>query len=269
MRDIPSQALLPLVYRMLQLLAIMNPTWPAPAEHPPLGPTEAHIWAVPLDATISPLNSHAAIFSPEERQRADLFRLDAPRQRFVIARAALRILLSRYLGVTPAELAITVNAYNKPRLADEQHATGLRFNVAHSGNLALVAITYGCEIGVDVERLRTVRHAEHIAQRYFHPSEIEAILAAPYRDAAFMRCWTGKEAVLKAIGTGITGSLADFQVPINDAQDRGAWINAPRTSTGQFARCWVRRLDVGGDFAAAVAVVGSERNVRCMATPAQ
>ena len=249
----------------------MNNHWPAATEHPPLESEEAHIWAVRLDVTSPQFDSLAAVLSPEERYRAEQFRLDPPRQRFVIARGALRVLLSRYLGVTPAEVSIAVDANNKPRLADEQHATGLRFNVAHSHNLALVAITHGCEIGVDVERLRIVRHAQHIAQRYFHPAEVEAIVAAASadRDAAFMRCWTGKEAVLKAIGTGITGSLADFQVPIDDAQDRGAWINAPRTSTGQFARCWLRRLDVGDDYATAVALVGFERNFRCMAITVQ
>ncbi len=240
----------------------MNPLWPTVTEHPLLGPEEAHIWAVRLNVTTPQFDSLATVLSSDERHRAEQFRLDAPRQRFVIARAALRILLSRYFGVTPAEVAISVDAYNKPRLADEQHATGLRFNVAHSGNLALVAITHGCEIGVDVERLRIVRHALHISQRYFHPAEVAAIVAAApaARDAAFMRCWTGKEAVLKAIGTSITGSLAGFQVPIDDAQDRGTWIDA---------RCWLRRLDVGDDYAAAVAVVAGERNLRCMATSVQ
>jgi 4'-phosphopantetheinyl transferase len=222
---------------------------------------------VPLEATNSPLNSRVAILSPEERQRADLFRLDAPRQRFVIARAALRILLGRYLGVSPSKVLITVDANNKPRLVDEQNAPNLRFNVAHSDRLALVAVTYGCEIGIDVERLRIVRYAEHIARRYFHAAEIEAIVAAApaARDAAFMRCWTGKEAVLKAIGTGITGALADFQVPIDDDAEEGTWIDAPVLSHRKIARCWMRQLDVGDDYAGAVAVVGTQLKVRCMA----
>jgi len=244
----------------------MNPTWPAPAEHPLLGPEEAHIWAVPLDATISQLNSHTAVLSPEERQRADQFRLDAPRQRFVLTRSALRILLGRYLCVTPNEVMITVDTNHKPRLVDEQNTSDLRFNVAHSDKLAVVAVTHGCEIGIDVERLRIVRHAEHIAQRYFHPAEIEAIVAATpaARDAAFMRCWTGKEAVLKAIGTGITGSLADFQVPIDEGQESGAFVDVHTYSHGKFSRCWMRPLDVGDDYAAAIAVVGFERKIRCM-----
>lgn len=256
---------------MLLLTVIMISIWPAPAEYPSLGREEVHIWAVPLVATIPQLTSRAAILSSEERHRADQFRLDAPRQRFVITRAALRILLGRYLGLTPADVAIAVDANNKPQLADGQNASDLRFNVAHSDNLALIAVSHGSEIGVDVERLRLVRHAEHIARRYFHSVEIEVIAAAApgARDAAFMRCWTGKEAVLKAIGTGITGSLADFEVSLDDGKESGTLIDVSKISHGQFARCWVRRLDVGDEYAAAVAVVGSDRNVRCMAIPAQ
>ncbi|MCI0333497.1 MAG: 4'-phosphopantetheinyl transferase superfamily protein [Planctomycetes bacterium] len=244
----------------------MNSTWPTSAEHPLLPTDEAHVWAAPLDIASTRFDTLWNTLRPHEQQRADQFRLDAPRHRFVIARAALRILLGRYLGVEPGDMLLTVDANGKPRLANRDNVPELHFNMAHSDQLALIGVTRGCEIGVDVERLRTVRHAAHIAQRYFHPNEVKTIEAAPPndRDAAFMRCWTCKEAILKAIGVGITDSLAAFQAPIVDDGGRGSFVAVPTHSHGKSARCWLQRLNPGDDYVAAVAVVGIERKIRCM-----
>ena len=96
--------------------------------------------------------------------------------------------------------------------------------MSHSGDLAVIGFALGCEVGIDVEQLRDVGHLEQIARRFFHPSETSAVLSTPEsaRNLAFLRCWTGKEAILKALGTGIVGNLADFQVPIGD--DWQGWV---------------------------------------------
>jgi 4'-phosphopantetheinyl transferase len=262
--DIPSPEALPLVYRKSGKCPMMNADWLVPATHPPLAAEEAHVWAVRLLAAASQLDTVSAILSPEELQRAADFRLDPPRQHFVVARGALRMLLSRYLDVEPASVQITVDANNKPRLADQHAPSTLRFNVAHSHTLALIAVTHGSEIGVDLERLRHVRHAEHIARRYFHPAEIAAIVSAPpaTRDATFLRIWTGKEAVLKAIGTGITGSLAAFCVPREDEEPHYEAIDVPTNSPAQSVRCWLRRLVVDDEYEAAFATVGQKLGIR-------
>jgi 4'-phosphopantetheinyl transferase len=160
-------------------------------------------------------------------------------------------------------VAIELDQQGKPRICRKCDAEDVRFNVAHSAELALIAVTTGCEVGVDVERLRSVRHLEHIAQRYFHPAETMALLAArpAERDAAFLRCWTGKEAVLKALGHGITGSLAEFQVPINEFIS--TWIDLPAELFPQHARCWLHRLAPCDGYRGAVATLGAERDVYC------
>jgi 4'-phosphopantetheinyl transferase len=138
----------------------------------------------------------------------------------------------------------------------------LHFNVAHSGELALIGVTAGCEVGIDIERLRPVSHADHIARRYFHPAEMQAILSADAsaRETMFMRCWTGKEAVLKAMGSGITGSLASFQVPTH--QFTTAWIDLPASHSQNAARCWLHELAPCPGYAGAVACLGEVRIVR-------
>jgi 4'-phosphopantetheinyl transferase len=171
--------------------------------------------------------------------------------------------LGQYLDEKPRAIELTVDQNQKPQLAGKHAATGLHFNVSHSGNLALIAIAMGCEVGIDVEQLREIGHLEQIARRFFHPAESAAVLAAPaaIRSLAFLRCWTGKESVLKALGTGIVGSLADFQVPVGD--DRHGWVDYSAVAPlGRRARCWLEQLTLGDDYVAAIACVESKRLVR-------
>jgi 4'-phosphopantetheinyl transferase len=163
-----------------------------------------------------------------------------------------------------ADVNIVSETNTKPRLSTDHRESNLRFNVAHSGDAALIAVTVEHELGVDIEVVRPVDHGASIARRYFHPSEVLAIRATPpeLRDAAFLRCWTGKEAVLKAVGTGITDSLATFAVSLGDRDyatciDLAAMEDAPQ-------RVWLRRLDVGPAHVAALAIVDADLPVRCM-----
>jgi 4'-phosphopantetheinyl transferase len=97
---------------------------------------------------------------------------------------------------------------------------------------------------------------EQIARRYFHHAEIEEIFAldAAARDEAFLRCWTAKEAVLKAIGTGLAGSLTTFRVPV--VADNGAWVNVPSAKGAASDKCWVQYLAPCEGYEGAVALVG-------------
>jgi 4'-phosphopantetheinyl transferase len=203
------------------------------------------------------------ILSSDERRRADRFRYDEPQRRFIHGRAALRTILGGYLGAEPAEIVFQYEANGKPRLMNIENPTALQFNLAHSDELALVAVVRGCEVGVDVERLRPVGHMEQIAHRYFHQAEADEILrsAPATRLAAFMSCWTAKEAILKAIGTGLGSSLSAFQVSI--ANFDGDWVDLPAAATPAPASCWMQQLSPCSDYVAAVAFVGCERRVEC------
>ena len=204
------------------------------------------------------------VLSDEERTRADEFRIADARTRFVVTRGTLRILLGRYLNVPPNEVAFEFKTYTKPRLAPSKTATvDLRFNVSHSGELALVAVTTGCEVGVNVEQLRPVKQMEEIAQRYFHRLEVEGVMASRVKErpAAFFRCWTAKEALLKAIGSGITAALDAFEVPLDEAFE--GWIDLSRLRKSEgHSQCWLERISPAPKYIAAIAFVGSHRSVR-------
>ncbi len=240
----------------------MEIAWSPPTETIVLAEDTLDVWAVRLDDGGAQSADWEANLSAAERRRAEQFRLDEPRRRFVVARAALRTLLGDYLGLAPKCVALETEPGGKPRLADTHRGSGLHFSVAHSANLALIAVTAGCAVGIDLERIRNVNHAEHIARRFFHPAETEAIVTADRsaRDAVFLRCWTGKEAVLKAIGSGITGALASFHVPA-DGFD-AASIALPAQVSDIHRRCWLRSLAPCPGYVGAVACLGDERRVR-------
>jgi 4'-phosphopantetheinyl transferase len=240
----------------------MITSWPKRNLAPQLGAGEVHVWLVALSSDHVKWKRDWAGLCPEERERAEQFPLEEPRRRFVVTRATLRTLLGQYLGCAPDHVTLEFTTHGKPRLAKGQAASGIKFNVAHSCDYALIAITTRWEVGVDIERLRSVKYAEHIARRYFHPTEIETIMAVPpeVRDAVFLRCWTGKEAVLKAIGSGITGALSDFFVPVQTCE--GVWIQLPATLGGGNTRCWLHALEPCEGYVSAVACLGAARDVQ-------
>jgi 4'-phosphopantetheinyl transferase len=244
----------------------MTLLWPTSAELQELSPHEAHVWAVPLDVSPS-IERRLATLSIEERRRAERFCLDEPRHRFIAGRAALRMILSRYLGVRTAEIELADDVHGKPRLTITKGPFQLFFNVAHSAGMALVAVKVGCEVGVDVELLREVSHWQEIAHRYFHDGEVRAILALPpaERALAFLRCWTAKEAVLKALGIGLSGSLAGFDVPVTEHD--GHWVDVTQQRTKSPARVWLRSLSADTDYVSAIAIVGESGRVRCFTFP--
>jgi 4'-phosphopantetheinyl transferase len=177
-----------------------------------LGPADVHVWCARLDDAAA-ADKARAILSVDERERADRFHFERDRRRFTNARATLRVLLGRYLGMPPCDVIFGYGEYGKPALGGGREGS-LRFNVSHSGELALFAIARTVEVGVDIEALRDLPDAEEIATRFFSPREVQRLLscAPAARHAAFFRCWTRKEAYLKALGSGLARPLDEFDV---------------------------------------------------------
>lgn len=173
-------------------------------------PEPCELWRFPLDQYLPA--AAIATLSPDEIARARRFVFDKDRHHFMAARAALRQLLAQHLGLAPAALEFTAGPYGKPALAA---ATGLHFNLSHSGATGVLAISERLATGVDIEVLRPMPDAAALAEAYFAPAEqstIATIGEAADRDAAFLRCWTRKEACLKALGIGLHLATAGFDV---------------------------------------------------------
>ena len=167
-------------------------------------PGEAHVWRLKL---LAPAKGRAELMqtlSDEERRRAGRYVRARDRDRFVLARGILRSLLGGYLDVDPATLRFAYGDRGKPALADPGQAW-LRFNVSHSDHLALVGITTGAEIGVDLERIREQTDVNALAPRALGPGTalLPQCLAAATRRRAFFARWTQQEAYCKALGCGL------------------------------------------------------------------
>lgn len=235
----------------------MDNQWPEQSDCDALA-DEVHVWSVPLGVDATRAAGLAVQLTEDERLRSGRFLRDEVRGRFIVGRVSLRFLLGGYLGVPAADVPIEIDGAGKPHLAASADMSGLKFNLAHSGDLALVAVARGCEVGVDVEQLRPVGHREELAARYFHPSEVAAIegVDPSARDVAFLRCWTQKEAILKARGVGLSHSLQTFDVPIEESA--GQWVDLPSVDGFAPRRYWLQSLRQLSDHVGAVATSQSK-----------
>lgn len=169
---------------------------------------QVDVWFVRLAASDLMLARARGILSADERARAGRFFFEHLQRRYTLARAALRVLAGRHLSRAPESLPIAYAGHGKPRLPDSR----LQFNLSHSGDLAAYAFSNDVEVGIDIEQIRPVSDRRSIARRFFSARECRALEEEEPAggDAAFFRCWTRKEAYIKAIGAGLSVPLAGF-----------------------------------------------------------
>jgi len=155
-----------------------------------------------------------ALLDDEERARSMRFIRSSDRRRFVLAHAALRLFVARCLDVHPAAVRYENGVHGKPRLGPG--LPSLEFNLSHSGRSGLLAVARDRPVGMDVEQVRDVPEALSIADTHFSAAERQVLwsLPAAERRGAFFRCWTRKEAMVKAIGEGLGRALGSFDVDL-------------------------------------------------------
>jgi 4'-phosphopantetheinyl transferase len=231
--------------------------WPLPPEAIELSGDDVHVWLIHAAAAGYSQDVLTAALSEDEKERASRFKFDKDRRLYTIAHAALRSLLSIYLKVEAGEIRFYSGANGKPKLAAPFAATGLEFNLSHSNELALVAVARGKAVGVDVECIKRKFDFEEIARRFFAAGEVAALLELPepLQREAFLKCWTSKEAFLKAKGTGLSGKLDEVAITL--AADRQVRIDArvPGWSLTDLTPC--------GQYEVALVVQGPPRQIRC------
>jgi 4'-phosphopantetheinyl transferase len=188
------------------------------------------VWSWSLQTGLFVGDDAQALLSDDERARQRSFVSPDLRRRFGAARAGLRTLLGRHLDLDPRRLAFSANEFGKPRLAGDGQ---IHFSLSHCEERAVLAISDTADVGIDLECERPIEHVD-LAKRYFHPNEVAAIAAS--RDEAeqrraFFLVWTLKEAVVKALGTGLSTPLDSFEVEIGASTSRLAVApeGAPQT----------------------------------------
>jgi 4'-phosphopantetheinyl transferase len=230
-------------------------SWKVPDGTPGLGADDVHIWCVsPVSAAC--LSDLKDSLSVDERMKADRFYFNRDREQFVRARGTLRFILGKYLNCDSRALIFAYGAHGKPTLAD----SAVRFNTSHSGDYILHAVSLRLELGVDVEHMRRNVEIEELSARYFSPAENAVIAALPAQQkrVAFFRCWTQKEAFLKAKGIGVSLPLNQFDVAV--APDQAAGLLNTHYDPSEAQRWSMLELHPAYNYAGAVAIEGQSWN---------
>jgi 4'-phosphopantetheinyl transferase len=224
-----------------------------------------HVWLVGLDVDAASESRLGASLDTDERARAARFHFARDTRRFVVARAALRAILGAYLGEAPASLRFTYGERGKPALGGS--AAALAFNLSHSADLAAIAVGWERQLGIDVECRRPLPDLDALAARSFAPAEVTALRALPAgeRQAAFYRCWTRKEAFIKATGLGLAQPLHAFTVSLAAGEPaRLLTIDGEPATAGRWT---LHDVETPASHAGALVVEGVPRGIAVRAWP--
>jgi 4'-phosphopantetheinyl transferase len=218
-----------------------------------IGPLVTQVWRIDLSVS-SDDSSRAglddAVLDHEESRRAKAFKFDRDRDRFIRAHVALRRLLSSVTGIEAHKLSLLLDDHGKPTLMPD---CGVQFNLSHSEDQALLAVSRTTRIGVDLEKIRPLSDADALAERHFSKRECAHWRTLPVgvaRERAFFHCWTRKEAFVKCTGVGLRTDLRRIESGFSgDIVVDGVLI---------------RSLPVVDAFAAAIAIEGKPGTVEIL-----
>jgi len=226
----------------------------------PLTPDEVHLWRASLDVTAAHVTRLGRTLAPDEHERAARYRFERDRVRDIVARGTLRVILGRYLDLDAAGLRFVYGPQGKPALAPEHGADEdtLSFNLSHAGDVALYAVTRGRRVGVDVEQVVPDVAGSTVPEHTFSPHEVAVLRALPLDEqtAAFFRCWTRKEAYVKALGAGFSLDLTSFDVSLAPGDPPA--LLATRPDPTEAAHWSLHDVDAGPGYVAALVVEGHD-----------
>ena len=239
--------------------------WHTASVYPLSADREIHVWQRSLDCTSVTADKFKQLLPADERLRAQRFHFDRDRRRFIVRRAARRIILSSYLRAEPRELRFENGPQGKPRLSGEFADRALEFSVTHSQGMALVAVAAGQRIGIDLECVRPLPDLDRLLSQCLSPAEIRSLNAEDLLDplGGFYRYWTCKEACLKALGIGLARRLDSVRIslPAGDATGAAEVCGGSDETTGLF----VRSFSPFTGYRAAAAFMHCHSRLRCFA----
>ena len=208
------------------------------------------VWCVYYDAIRDEglLAQYWDMLSAPERVRQQQFYFPADRHRYLVTRAAVRTILSRYAALAPAQWEFANNAYGRPAIANPGMAPGLVFNLSHTSDLIVVGVTRGLELGVDTEPMTARAAPLEQAGYFFSASESAALRALPLamQPTRFFQYWTLKESYIKARGKGLSIPLTDFGFELGPGTDGILGVDPRLKDDPARWHCWQYRAD--GDY---------------------
>jgi len=229
-----------------------------------LSANEVHIWRIGLAGPADYIQHCRGVLSQDECDRADRFYFEEHRNRFILARAAMRQILGFYAGCMAQELVFSYGAKGKPELADGLKEHEIEFNLSHSHETALLGVSRGQTLGLDIERINLEFATEDIAERFFSPAEVSNLQGLPpqRRAEAFFSCWTRKEAYIKALGEGLSVPLDSFEVAF--VPGVAAALLHVDVDPGEVSRWSMYDIDAPMGYKSALVVEGREHRLQQM-----
>ena len=224
---------------------------------------EVHVLRVHLDSSSLQSEDLTGILSADELARVGKFRFERDQKRFIKTRGMLRMILSHYLGKHPHKLCFEYTSFGKPFLAINPGDDTISFNVSHSGELALYAVTRCRKIGIDIERIRDNIDIWQIAHRFFSPGEISSLerIHKKNQRGEFFQYWVRKEAFIKAMGKGISFPMDQCDVSLIKGKILSP-IKMP-VESGETFSWYAQDLLPGDGYAAAIAMEGGDPDLSC------
>jgi 4'-phosphopantetheinyl transferase len=223
-----------------------------------LGQDEVHVRIASLDCPQSEMKYFENILAEDEVNRANRFHFKKDRERFVAGRGLLRMILSSYVGMPANEIIFTYGCHGKPGLRRQDSRPAIEFNLAHSAGTAIYAITRGRRVGVDIEVMKYEFPLESVAEHFFSTVEVAALRSLPQhmQRIAFFKCWTRKEAFIKALGDGLSCPFSDFDVSLMPGQP--ARLLHVRGASEEASRWYMEDIESVAGYAAAIVFSGSQ-----------
>jgi 4'-phosphopantetheinyl transferase len=227
-----------------------------------LGENQVDVWRIHLCQEESEVQRYRSVLSPDEIKRADRFHFEKHRQRFTTARAAMRQILGGYTDLPAGQLAFSYGAKGKPELSGAKESSGIRFNLSHSANVGLLAVTRGLTVGVDVELINFEFASDEIAERFFSANEVRRLraLAPAQKTDGFFACWTRKEAYIKALGEGLSVPLDNFEVAFGPGVPPA--LLQVKGAPGEVTRWSMYDIEAAQGYRAALVVEGKGHDLR-------
>ncbi len=245
----------------------INNLWQHPSADLTLPNGEIHLWCASLNQSPECIQRLEQTLSKDEHLKAKHFYFEKDKSQFIVSHGILRIILNRYLGFKPNQFDFSYSSYGKPYLTKRFGDGNLKFNLAHSHELALYAFTRVSEIGVDIEYIQSLIDTDQIATRFFSANEyaIFSELPTSQKQEAFYICWTRKEAYIKAIGDGLAHTLDKFDVSLTPGKQ--ARLLRVEDNPKEASRWSLVSLTPAPNYVAALAVEGHDWHLSCWQFP--
>jgi 4'-phosphopantetheinyl transferase len=241
----------------------MSPAWNKASAAPVLSNKFVDIWRSRLDLDRVAIESLYALLSDDEVVRVKQFKPERKRREYIITRGLLRRVLGNTLQCDPGSIRFVYAVHGKPELILQSRWPPVTFNVTHSHNQALIAVSLGRSMGIDVELIRDDVDFKALSRRFFSASEASQLdrLDNDLLPAAFFACWTRKEAFVKALGDGISYGLSEFTVSVDPAAAEVSLLLHRKPASTDSWRIISFRPAAG--YIGAVAVTGNDFSLRC------